>query len=243
MSTFVDFHVSAISAGRPREQRIAVLVEDPLAADAFLTILAAGGLPVNAGALPLHRIAELSGDPPDAVVLAADFTRPSGPAALRRVRAECPATGIVVVAAAGDAASAARQSLNAGADAFVPEPATQRTLAAAVHAALAGLVCVPREVRRLVAKPTFSHREKEVLGLLVDGLTNRQIASRLFLAESTVKSHLVSAFAKLGVRSRKEAASVLLDPAEGLAATALPPGTAARAAPAQPSLALAPPRC
>jgi DNA-binding CsgD family transcriptional regulator len=75
---------------------------------------------------------------------------------------------------------------------------------------------------RLVAKPTFSHREKEILELLVAGMTNRQIGDRLYLAESTVKTHVAAAFAKLGVRSRKDAAAILLDPAEGLAPTALP---------------------
>ena len=61
-----------------------------------------------------------------------------------------------------------------------------------------------------------------MLALLVAGLTNRQIAARLYLAESTVKTHVTSAFSKLGVRSRKDAAAILLDPAEGLLATALP---------------------
>jgi DNA-binding NarL/FixJ family response regulator len=121
----------------------------------------------------------------------------------------------------------ARQTLNAGADALVPESEIKRSLAPVVRAVMAGFVCTPRWARRLVAKPSFSHREKEVLELLVVGLTNRQIASRLYLAESTVKSHLASAFAKLGVRSRKDAAALLLDPAEGLAATALPPQAAA----------------
>jgi DNA-binding NarL/FixJ family response regulator len=46
-------------------------------------------------------------------------------------------------------------------------------------------------------------------------LTNSQIASELFLAESTVKSHLSSAFAKLGVSSRSEAVAVILDPERG----------------------------
>ena len=73
-----------------------------------------------------------------------------------------------------------------------------------------------------MAKPTFSHREKEILELLVAGMTNRQIGDRLYLSESTVKTHVTAAFAKLGVRSRKDAAAILLDPAEGLAPTALP---------------------
>ena len=105
----------------------------------------------------------------------------------------------------------------------MPRGTADRSLAPAVHAVLAGLVCAPRGARRVLAKPTFSHREKEVLALLVAGLTNREIAGRLFLAESTVKSHLVTAFSKLGVRSRKDAVALLLDPAEGLAAVSLAP--------------------
>ncbi len=58
-------------------------------------------------------------------------------------------------------------------------------------------------------------REKQALALMVTGLTNAQIAGRLFLAESTVKSHLSSAFSKLGVASRYEAATVILDPERG----------------------------
>jgi two-component system, NarL family, response regulator DesR len=49
-------------------------------------------------------------------------------------------------------------------------------------------------------------REREVLDLLVEGLTNREIASRLFLAEVTVKVHVRHILRKLGVRSRTEAA-------------------------------------
>jgi DNA-binding NarL/FixJ family response regulator len=144
-------------------------------------------------------------------------------AALRRIRREVPSAHVVVVARDGRSAIAARQALNAGAEGFVPAEAVDRALGPALEAVMAGLVCAPRAARRLIAKPTFSHREKEVLRLLVAGLTNRQIAARLHLAESTVKTHLVSAFAKLGVRSRKDAVALLLDPAEGLAATALPP--------------------
>jgi DNA-binding NarL/FixJ family response regulator len=62
----------------------------------------------------------------------------------------------------------------------------------------------------------LSSREKQVLGLVVMGYMNSQIAAQLFLAESTVKSHLSSAFDKLGVRSRHEAVARILDPQGGL---------------------------
>jgi DNA-binding NarL/FixJ family response regulator len=207
---------------RQPEPRIAIVLEDGRGRDAVISALAAGGVPVDAGVLTLRRIGELAESPPDAVVVAADLAGAAGLAAVRRVRKEMAATRIVVVASDAGA-GVARQALNAGADALVPEPEVERALTAVVHAVLAGFICTPRSARRLVAKPTFSHREKQVLELLVAGLTNRQIAGRLYLAESTVKSHLASAFAKLGVRSRQDAAALLLDPAEGLAATALPP--------------------
>jgi DNA-binding NarL/FixJ family response regulator len=208
-----------------RRCRIAVGLQDETERDTFVRLLGAAGLPVNAGAVAIRRIDELLVDPPDALVLVADLRRPQGLTVLRRVHRLAPRTRIVVVAADDDPTSLqARQALNAGADAFVARSAAGRSLTPAVHAVIAGLVCAPRAVRRLVAKPTFSHREKEVLNLVVAGLTNREIAGRLFLAESTVKSHLASAFTKLGVRSRKDAVALLLDPAEGLTTTALPPG-------------------
>jgi DNA-binding NarL/FixJ family response regulator len=52
--------------------------------------------------------------------------------------------------------------------------------------------------------------------MLVRGFTNAEIAARLYLAESTVKSHLSSAYTKLGVRSRRDAATMILDPGQGL---------------------------
>jgi DNA-binding NarL/FixJ family response regulator len=187
----------------------------------------AAGTPVAAalrrwnGRVAACDVAALAGARPDAVVLVADLAAPPGLAALRRIRAELPAARLVVVARDDRHAGAARQALNAGADAFVPAAGAALALAPALDAVLAGFVCVPRAAQRLIAKPTFSHREKQVLGLLVLGLTNREIGARLYLAESTVKTHLVSAFAKLGVRSRKDAVAVLLDPAEDLATTAL----------------------
>jgi DNA-binding NarL/FixJ family response regulator len=69
----------------------------------------------------------------------------------------------------------------------------------------------------------LSRRESEVAELLLQGLTNRQIASTLFISEVTVKAHLRHIYAKLNVRSRTEAALSLmrrLDPPQGRARTA-----------------------
>ena len=57
----------------------------------------------------------------------------------------------------------------------------------------------------------FTEREAEVAELMADGRSNAEIAEALFLAESTIKSHMASIFTKLGVHSRKEAGAVFLD--------------------------------
>jgi DNA-binding NarL/FixJ family response regulator len=208
-----------------REVHLAVVMAHA-SCRALVGSLLAGVLQQRSGTVAVLDLDDLPNDLPDAVVLVADGATTACMAALRRIRRHVPAAPLVVVARDDRSATTARQVLNAGADAFVAAGEAAETLVPALDAAMAGLVCVPRRARRLVAKPIFSHREKEVLELLVEGLTNRQIAARLFLAESTVKTHLVSAFAQLGVRSRKDAVALLLDPAEGLATTALPPGAA-----------------
>jgi len=230
-SIFADSRLSLQRPSDDPDVRLALVYETGVhnAADAgagrspaaLVAILAGEGLPPNAGVLPLHGAAALAQDSPEVIVLAADLARPEGLAAVRYLHRKVPSARIVV--RAWDVKGGlARQALNGGAEAFVSEQDAPEALAAAVRAVVAGLVCAPRVTRRLVAKPSFSHREKEILELLVAGMTNRQIGDRLYLSESTIKTHLTAAFAKLGVRSRKDAAAILLDPAEGLAPTALP---------------------
>ncbi|MEU3465384.1 response regulator transcription factor [Streptomyces sp. NPDC006733] len=62
--------------------------------------------------------------------------------------------------------------------------------------------------RELVALPTLTDRERQILALVGEGLTNRQIGQRLFLAEKTVKNHISRLLAKLGVERRVQAAVI-----------------------------------
>jgi DNA-binding NarL/FixJ family response regulator len=116
-----------------------------------------------------------------------------------------------------------RGALSAGAVGVILEEDLRSGLGSCLRAVRAGQICVPREHWRQVEPPALSAREKQVLGLVVGGYMNSQIAERLFLAESTVKSHLSSAFSKLGVRSRNEAADLILDPQRGLGMGILTP--------------------
>lgn len=109
-----------------------------------------------------------------------------------------------------------RVALAAGVRGVVREDELASALGPCVEAVRTGQVCVPRREARQVEPAALSPREKQVLGLVVLGCMNGQIAERLFLAESTVKSHLSSAFGKLGVSSRNEAVDLILDPARGL---------------------------
>lgn len=111
--------------------------------------------------------------------------------------------------------------LAAGAAGVVVAAEVATALVPAVHAVAAGLCVVPRGGRDAVQRPLLTTREKQVLGLVVMGLTNNEIGRRLFLAESTVKYHLLSTYAKLGVKTRKEATDLVLDPRNDLSAGVL----------------------
>ncbi|HEX5593997.1 MAG TPA: response regulator transcription factor [Solirubrobacterales bacterium] len=152
---------------------------------------------------------DLQLEAPAIAILVCDLDQPEGMTMLRRARGELQ---LAIVAVSPPAtATGVRRGLDAGADAIVFEPMLESTLAVTIRAVDSGQSVVPRELRASVQRPALSHRERQVLTFVSQGLTNSQIAEELFLSESTVKSHLSSAFAKFGVRSRREAAALFLE--------------------------------
>ena len=103
-----------------------------------------------------------------------------------------------------------------GADAVLLPDDVPALVEPALRAALEGLLVLSAPLGPAVERPPLTPREKQILALVVMGFTNREIADQLVVAESTVKSHLFSAFRRLGVRSRSEAVALITDPSRGL---------------------------
>jgi DNA-binding NarL/FixJ family response regulator len=144
------------------------------------------------------------------VVAYCDGLSPEGVDLFKRLKYESPELLIVAVCRSADR-RAIRRLLDSGVDAVVLFDQLEAALTPTVAAVFAGQVVVPRELRASVNKPALSSRERQIVGMVAMGLTNHEISSRMYLAQSTVKSHLSSAYRKLGVSSRSEAAALILD--------------------------------
>lgn len=180
----------------------------------LVAVLAEGPYPVNSAAASVGDLdLSAAGGGLVVVVLAA-----AGSAVCRtgivRSLAEREQTRVIVCRETGKAE--VRRVIRAGAWGYVLERDLEETLVPTIGAVLAGQIALPKEERMQVGGPTLSAREKQILGMVVMGYMNCDIANRLYVAESTVKSHLSSAFLKLGVRSRSEAVELILDAEQGL---------------------------
>ena len=123
---------------------------------------------------------------------------------------------LVVVVPPSATVKGMRAALRTGVAGLVHEADVHASLVATVQAVRGGQLVLPLEVGRQIEKPVLSRRQKQVLGLVVLGLSNGEIALELHLSEHPVKCHLYSGFRKLGVSSRDEAVAKILDPDSGL---------------------------
>jgi two-component system, NarL family, response regulator YdfI len=115
-----------------------------------------------------------------------------------------------------------KQMLRAGVLGILPRNSSSPEIHSAIHAASRGLLLLEPELIREIVMPTFrpaadtdfeimeelTDREIEVLRMLAEGFSNKEIASRLGISDHTVKFHISSILAKLGASSRTEAVTV-----------------------------------
>jgi DNA-binding NarL/FixJ family response regulator len=194
---------------------VALCASDPALGEQVAAVLESAGHAVLArSANGEGLLASCIGNVPACVVIAADRPDRATVDIVRLVRSRVEGIPAVLVCRRAGVADV-RRALELGVDGIVLQEGAEEALGAVVEAVCAGQVSAPNEQRRAFRARALTTREKQVLMLVAAGRTNFQIAAELFLAESTVKSHLSSAFGKLGVSSRSEAAALILDPERG----------------------------
>jgi DNA-binding NarL/FixJ family response regulator len=151
---------------------------------------------------------------PDVVVMQVQMPFERAKEALRKIRSFSPSPKVIVVTMFENPRYV-RELMELGASAFLVKTSSAEHLVAAVRAAVFDptatnvVVGMPREMLEGTqegVESMLSARELEILLLASRGLSNRQIANRITLAEATVKRHMANAFSKMDVSSRGEAA-------------------------------------
>ena len=155
---------------------------------------------------------------PDVVLMDMVMPDMDGAAATRMIRKQSP--GIQVLALTSFKEGILVQSaLQAGAIGYLLKDVSADELAQAIRAAHAGRSTLSPEAAQALVLVTsqppapgldLTEREREVLALLIEGLNNTQIAAKLNVSPSTVKSHVSNILSKLGVASRTEAVTIAL---------------------------------
>ena len=152
---------------------------------------------------------------PDVVLMDLRMPRCDGVAATRRLREQGSPTRVVVLTTYADDRSVV-EALRAGARGFLTKDAGADEIERAIAAVVRGDAAIDPAVQHHLVDAVASQpelpdgmtpREAEVLILVAQGLTNGEIAARLFVSEATVKSHINHLFAKTGVHDRAQAVS------------------------------------
>lgn len=149
---------------------------------------------------------------PDVVIMDIYMPKRNGLEAMTRIREGLPGVRVLILTVS-DGDEELFQALRLGAEGYLLKSSSIGEIAAAVRRTAAGeAVLSPAMSARLVAEfrerdnqPRLSEREKEVLRLVGMGLSNSQIASRLFLSESTVRTYMQRLLDKLHLKNRAEA--------------------------------------
>lgn len=147
----------------------------------------------------------------DLVLLDLDMPGMQGTAGLRKITERFPTIPIVVLSGS-ERALDIDTSLDYGASGFVPKSSPSEVLLAALKLVLAGGIYAPRTTRAPISTDEspdsaslLTRRQMEILSCIAEGMSNKAIAKRLFLSESTIKGHVRGLLQALEVGNRVQA--------------------------------------
>lgn len=156
---------------------------------------------------------------PDVVLMDMVMPRMDGITASASIRQSCPDTQIIMLTSFADEKQI-HSALKAGAISYLLKDVSGNRLADAIRRAHAGEPTLSPDVAQALIKistrpPEPGHdlteREREVLGLMMKGLNNRDISAQLDISHSTVKNHVSSVLGKLGAISRAQAVAIAFE--------------------------------
>ncbi|GAL37224.1 transcriptional regulator LuxR family [Vibrio maritimus] len=153
---------------------------------------------------------------PDLILLDLKMPGANGMSGLIHLRADYPDIPIVVISASEEPSIVSQVKMH-GAFGFIPKSSDMRALIGALNKVLEGEPYFPAELlidnsesNDLAEKiSTLTPQQYKVLGMLSDGLLNKQIAYDLNVSEATIKAHMTAIFRKLGVKNRTQAVILL----------------------------------
>jgi len=155
---------------------------------------------------------------PDVVLMDMRMPDMDGPTATRLIRQQYPKVQVVALTSFKEQ-NLVQNALRAGAIGYLLKDVSAEELARAIREAQLGRATLAPEAAQALVNaanqpPAPGHdlteREREVLALMVEGLNNTQIAARLVVSPSTIKTHVSNILSKLGVASRSEAVALAL---------------------------------
>jgi DNA-binding NarL/FixJ family response regulator len=159
---------------------------------------------------------------PSCVVLYAGSMEEGCLEGMGRIRELHPGVPLLVLGSQLDLALAS-SALKNGADGFVHAQMDPAQVLSAVEVVQRGELAAPRQLLGYLLSQNenpkigdLSARGREILEMVVEGLSNAEIAGRLYLSESTIKQHLRAVYKVLGVRNRTEAAKTMREDARGV---------------------------
>jgi NarL family two-component system response regulator LiaR len=154
---------------------------------------------------------------PDVVLMDLVMPEKTGIEAIREIRVKVPETKIIALTSFQEP-DMVKEALREGAISYLLKNVSGEDLVGAIHSAHSGKPTIAPEVTLNLVRQeknkesieSLTIREKEVLSLMVEGMSNTDIAEKLFISRSTARAHVSNILSKLGVSNRSEAVAFAL---------------------------------